>query len=212
MRTKALLAVTFLLAAVVAARWLAPSRGSAAASASTDPRLSQVDRLAADGDWSALAGRAASVDEAVAIAAVRALGRGGRGSVAYAERALSDARPSVRCAAAVALAQAGTRQQADAVAGVLDRDTDPTVRGAAATALGRLRAFDHMEHLFAAMDDPDATVRARAARAVERITGIRFRFDPLGPRAQRLKAIEAHRRDWQQLKDHASQYWSAVSE
>jgi HEAT repeat protein len=80
--------------------------------------------------------------------------------------ALADEFAAVRCQAAAALAEAGTRAAglADALAPLLN-DADETVRCQAAESLGRIGGS--LELLTPALDDPSAPVRAAAARGLK---------------------------------------------
>lgn len=77
-------------------------------------------------------------------------------------RALSDAEPSVRCAAAFALGQRADPASVDALA-ARAQDGDARVRARGIEALSRIDAPKARAAVLAALQDADATVRAEAA-------------------------------------------------
>ncbi len=107
-------------------------------------------------------------DMYVRVQVTSALIRIGAPAVGGLTRALGDARPAVRRAAAKALGKIG-HADADALQ-ALDAalsDEDAAQRRFAAQALGRLGATESLEALGAALRDPDAKVRDAAATALQ---------------------------------------------
>ena len=73
---------------------------------------------------------------------------------------------------------------------VVERDPDPNVRGAAAAAFGQVGTLDDVEFLSKALaGDESVVVQSRAVAAVERLVGVRFRFDPTAPAEVRREVI-----------------------
>ncbi|MFO0608575.1 MAG: HEAT repeat domain-containing protein [Polyangiales bacterium] len=90
-------------------------------------------------------------------------------------RDLRSPRAEVRASAAHDLGLVGDedpRRAADAVAPLADDDSSD-VRGAALTALGVLRARQHVERIAARLEDGDSTVRQLAAMALAEVGGER---------------------------------------
>jgi HEAT repeat protein len=102
---------------------------------------------------------------------------------------------------------AGTRLQAvDALGETKDpavvphllpilKDPDIFVRMSVARVLGDLGSLDAVPALIDALEDPEAAVREASIVALKQMTGRDFRFDPLGPEAERAKRVKAWR-DW----------------
>jgi len=77
----------------------------------------------------------------------------------------------------------------------LKEDADPRVRAAAALSISRQRSLVDAPLLMeTAETEPDPVVQTRAVRAVERLVGMRFRYDPTAPKAQRDAALRRMRR------------------
>jgi HEAT repeat protein len=90
-------------------------------------------------------------------------------------RDLQSRRAEVRASAAYDLGLVGDedpRRAANALAPLVDDDA-PEVRGAALTALGVLRARQHVERIAARIDDEDSTVRQLAVMALAEAGGER---------------------------------------
>ncbi len=108
-------------------------------------------------------------DATVRVRAAQALGViGGPAAASTLERALGDEAPQVRIQVVYALRRLQGVQSIPALADVLVRDSDVTVRRAAAGALGTLRDASAASALKAAMADPDPAVRQQATRALRR--------------------------------------------
>jgi len=78
---------------------------------------------------------------------------------------------------------------------ILKGDPDPRVRGAAAVSISRQRSLVDVPLLMeTAETETDAVVQARAVRAVERLVGLTFGYDPSAPKAEREAALRRMRR------------------
>ena len=112
-------------------------------------------------------------NEAEAVRAVRALHQiGGEKVEAPLKKAADDERPPVREQAVMSLAKVTRRKHVDKLVAVMRRDEDPTVRAAAATALGQVWACDEVPDLIDAMNDRNPIVQRRALWSVKRICGV----------------------------------------
>jgi hypothetical protein len=111
-----------------------------------------------------------SAPEAVVRArAAWALGNiGGAAAAAPLENALRDPAPDVRVQAAYALGRIQDARAIPALAGILLRDSDVTVRRAAVRTLGLLSDSAATSALRAAAEDPDPMVRREVGRALQR--------------------------------------------
>ncbi len=145
-------------------------------------------------DIAALAADLASPDTEVARGAAQALPRSGAEALPHIRRALHDPRPEVREAAAIACGKLGSRSDAPLLAAVLAKDSSRRVRAAAASALGDVRAYDQMEALMMALEDPDVAVRARANAAIIRITGVDVGFGAWDPLMKRRHVVDENLR------------------
>jgi len=168
---------------------------------SSDPvsRLEAVQQLAARGDAAVerLAQGAGHEDPMTARAAVRALGgiRSRSATDALARTARSEPRPAMRLEATIELGYRRDAEAAAALRRVLTQDAAPEVRGAAATALGRVGLPGDMAVLLdEAERATDARFQNRAVGAVGRILGVQFFFDSAAPLPQRLERLAAIRR------------------
>ncbi|HYE17686.1 MAG TPA: HEAT repeat domain-containing protein [Tepidisphaeraceae bacterium] len=182
--------------ALVALLFWARNRGEAPVEA--DAEMADVAALADQRDAEGLVKIARSADRrpAVSARALEALATvDRRAAMQPAMSFLSDARPELRTTAAAVLATVPEPAPAIPVLRTtLQKDREPRVRRASANALGQLRAWEGLDALAAALDDKDALVREAAHTAVYRIMGIKFAFDPYGPRDQRLRAMADVRR------------------
>ncbi len=134
-------------------------------------RLLAVCGLAASGDPRSvehLIGALRDEHVEVRTRAAFALGRLGEAQAApYLIEAARSDDPELHCAAITALGELG-----EVAVGVLAeelRTGGPADRVRAAIALGETRTIAALEHLTAALEDEDPTVRARAREAVEKI-------------------------------------------
>ena len=206
-RVSIFLAAALVLAVAMAA-WL--TLGADPRPYGDDPDLAEIERLRRAGNIDALARKAAHRSAGVASKAVEALGRLGADAVEPIKAALADPRPAVRREAAVALARTGQYAEAAPVAALARQDASADVRAAAVSSLDRLTAFEEMESLLAALDDPDISVRRRAGAAVVRITGVDVRYRPTDSPAKRAAAILEMRAVWSEQQARIQRFWTAV--
>jgi len=168
---------------------------------STDPAR-QVraihEAAAADNDQAAeqVAKAVQDNNPATAREAVAALGRMSTPAAfeALKRAATSESRTDVRQAAAAALAGRKDPRAAEVLRQVLRSDSSPEVRGEAAAGLARVGTLDDVDLLVSstvAETDPAATRREIAA--IERLLGIKFRYDPAAPPEEQRRVLEAVR-------------------
>ena len=182
-----------LAAGLAAAAMLAGCSGDESAAA-------RIERMAREGDADGLAREAQNPDADVSRMAVRALGGLGAKAVPQVEKALKDPRSEIREAAAIALPRVEKAKAARVLASVAKQDESASVRAAAATALGQIRAVDEVDTLLAALEDPDRTVRFRASAAMERIVSRRYEFYVDGTPEERHEAVEKFRAAWPAMR------------
>ena len=168
-------------AIVLLAGWVLWMWRSDASLAGMDDDEARMERLHRAGDVKALGELAHDGNERTAFLAVRALGRCGEDAADELRRLLTDERPKIRAVAAVALARAAPPSKGAILANQLRTDTSTSVRVAAATALGRMKASEQIEAVLDAAEDPEQPVRAAADAAIHKITGVDFRI-PLDAR------------------------------
>lgn len=140
------------------------------------PKLRAVAKLEQKKDTRALVARLNDPDAEVAARAAQALGAIGDKSVhqAYAP-ALNDSRPQVREAAIRSYAYIADSTQVAPLVTAAQTDREPTVRAAAAEAIGRLRSMDGANALLRGLSDPDEGVRQASIAAVQNICqGVKF--------------------------------------
>ncbi len=182
-----------------------------------DPILAKVLRLEQEGDVEALAQAAGDDNTHLAAEATKALGRMEVETIPHVKESLKDRRQRVREAAAGAIGNMGrpaVRKYPGVVADlarVAMNDDSVNVRASAVTALGKMRAHEHMEALLSAMDDPDAAVRGRAAKAVSRIIGREYGFRASAPRDRRRQVIKKIRGIWPEIEPYIREYYSEES-
>lgn len=181
-----------LAAAVMAALLAGCSKGG-------DSEIAKVRQNQSAGKIEAVARQAESPDTTVARVAVEALGHMGHEAVVPIQKALQDKRPEVRETAVVALAEADPLAQQAALAEAARTDEAAGVRASACVALGQVYAFDQMETLFTALEDPDRSVRARASAAITRMITRRYEVYIDGPADKRHDAVQKLRAIWPQL-------------
>jgi len=174
-----------------------------------ETEVEQIQRLAERGDVDALAEKADSPDPEVSRLAVRALVRAGKKAQPAIRRAMHSKRPEVREEAALIYPRVAARRDEaqEPLTELLRTDPNAKVRASAVTALGHMTAYEQMEALFDALDDPDGMVRQRAAKAVARIMGRKYELFINGPPEKRRQAIEGLRGDWRNEKDAISRYY-----
>ena len=194
-----LIGIALLAAAAVVWRYAKVGGGKAEVK-EADPTAVRIDEHQRKRDTAALVKEASGDDVEAARLAIYALAGSGPESVPHIERAMQDQRPGVREAAAAALGRVAGRERSGLLAEVVRDDTAANVRATAASALGRMRAYNEMETLMDALEDDDKTVQRRAMAAINRITGVHFKFSVDDPEEKRKKAIAALRELWPTLK------------
>jgi HEAT repeat protein len=205
-RLRPALLVIAAIALTAAATWRVVTWWYAGAA---DPVVERVERMRAAGDAGGLGRTVAEADAEEARLALAALGRMGSDAAAEIRSALADERPAVREMAALALGRAAARREAGRLADVAAEDESGTVRAAAVTALGDVKAYDQMETLIAALADPDEMVRRRAAAAIAQVTGITFPFNARKPDDPRhVQAVANLRRIWPKMRGDLSRHWT----
>ena len=182
----------------------APSRETAA-----DAEEAEVLRFERAGDVDALAAAVAGPSIRGARLALAALGRlGGEGAFEHIVTAMMDARAEVRSAAVRNYALGPGRARAAALARLVRQDTNASVRATAAVAIGKVRAYNEMDALLAAMtDDADLSVRRGAAESVWAIFGRRSQYDAEAPLASRRTAVSHVRDVWARDKEHIGEFY-----
>jgi len=163
------------------------------ASGDQEERLAAISELQRDGSPDAadtLAKYITDSDAKVAARALYALGRLEDPRHAPAiKKTLQDNRPELREAAVYALARSNGRKEPGPVIDVLEKDDSPSVRAAAATALGQAHAWDSMPKLVEALRDPSIQVRRNAINAIIRMIGIDPLYNASDPPDKREAAI-----------------------
>jgi HEAT repeat protein len=169
-----------------------------------DPAAERIDQLRREGNTNALSQETGNPDAKIGRLAVRALARLGKDAQPQMDKALKSPSPEVREEAALAYPRVVKATSAPALADVAKTDRDPSVRAAAATALGHMRAVDEVEALLAAVEDPDQLVSQRASEAIARIMGRRYDFEgnPEERRAVIAEVRERWRREAAVLRDY----------
>lgn len=174
-----------------------------------NPALAEVVSHERGKESQKLAQLARHADARVAAEAVVASARlEGSRAMPVIEYAVKDARPEVRAAGANAFALLRDVASVQQMNVLLAKDPAPEVRQAAAKALGQVDRWDGVKQLVAALDDGDPAVRAAALRSIEKIMGMRFEFNPMGPRHQRqatMARIRALMPDVQKVFEQAKQ-------
>ena len=204
-RLKILTVVALLLAGGAAWRWLLCGDQTIS---HLDPETARIERLRRKGDVVALAREMSNGDVKAAGLAADAMGRLGAAAVPHLREAMRNPRPEVRGRAALALARASGRDEAALLAETATQDKSASVRAMAATALGDAYAYTELDTLMQALEDPDESVRRRAAQAIVRVTGVDFIFRAEAPPEQRRKIIEIIRRHLSDMKWRAKMYYT----
>ncbi len=178
--------------------WLDHGAGAARLAQSEDPaaRLQAVRQLR--GKSSALALRTLrrlceDPDVRVAVQAVRALGAGGGRAGGKALKALlaNGKRGRVRGEAAAALGlYESTPVELLGERLRITSEPDPDARIGAAKGLARLGKSAGLKELLHVLEnDDDPRVRAVAVVAIQKIIGVRFRYDPTAPHDDRAEQV-----------------------
>ena len=175
--------------AIVAAWWFVTDHGHG----DMGPDEARILELERKGDTEGLGAEVAGSELRVVRMALAALGRMATDpAVEQIEKAMSDGRPAVRSAAAFTYATARREAKAPLLTDrLLDEDEDPAVRATAASAIGRMIAYEEMESLLTAMvHDPELSVRSRAAEAVWTILGRKDgRYRAGAPKKERYAVV-----------------------
>jgi len=138
-------------------------------------------------------------DLATAGDAVWALGRmtNPRATEVLRQVALRDARPKIRCEAAVAVGQRRSEASVKVLRQMVQTDQSPDVRAEAAASLGNVGSVADIDVLVGAVESAsapqDLPVESRAMGAIERLVGVTFYYDPKALPAERRKAIDRMR-------------------
>lgn len=169
----------------------------------------RIEKLANNGEQTALEAEASVKDVKVACRAVRAMGRVGRKALGGVRAAMKDKRPEVRQAAVIAVSQAGGKKETPSVAAIVAADESPAVRAAAALSLGRMRAYTEMDTLLNALADDDEDVRRRANAAIEKIIGAGVSFRASASEEKRMRDIASLRAIWNKMKAKTEFFYQA---
>lgn len=116
------------------------------------------------------------------------------------QRALTAATPDERQAAAAQLCD-WQEQAKPQMREVLAASDLPEIRVMIVQTLGSLYDFDSMDLLLGGLSDQSPEVRQQSILQIRRMLGYTPPFDPLGPEAERQKAIEVIRKDWETMKE-----------
>jgi hypothetical protein len=211
LRLRVLIGVAVVLAVLAAVR-LIFFGGDGADARQRGPDFARIQRHRREKNVAALSKEVARPDEKVARWAVEAMGQIGPEAMPQITQAMDDRRERVREKAATAFSQVARHDQAAPLARLARDDESPNVRAAAVSGLSRLFAFEEMETLLAAMDDPDLAVRRRASKAATRIACVAVGYKAEDPPAKRRAAIQRMRAHWQKEKESARQYWNMILE
>jgi len=135
-------------------------------------------------------------DEMVSAEAVRALGRmqATRASEVLRKVVGEDKRGVVRQEAVIQLGRRNDAQALPVLRQTVKTDPDPRVRGAAATSVARMGSLPDVGLLMdVAETDDDVLVQTRAVGAIERLVGLKFRYDSKASPEERRKVLERMR-------------------
>lgn len=210
LRLRILIGVAAVLTVAAAVKLIFFTGGDDLGDRQRDPDFARIETHRRAKDIAALAKEVSRSNEKVARLAVGAMGRMGPEALPEITRAMEDRRPRVREKAATAFAQAARYDQAAPLAKLAREDDSSNVRAAAVSGLSRICAFDEMETILAAMDDPDIAVRRRASKAATRIACVMVGYKAEDPPAQRKAAIQRMHAHWEKEKETARQYWTMI--
>ncbi len=198
MRIRILIAIAAVLVVALGVRYAVfPGQSQEPA---TDQARVKAEQLVRDKDVEGLVKEAKSPDEHAAQLAVEALGNLGEAATAAVEQALSDRRPAVREKAATAFAKVASHDQAVKLVAMVKKDESPNVRAAAVASLDRMFAFQEMDAIIDAMEDPDPAVRRRASKAAIKFSGVTVQYNPDGSPEERSQGTMRMRQYWDQNK------------
>jgi hypothetical protein len=126
--------------------------------------------------------------------------RGGRPSPERLQQlALTAATPQEQQAAAAQLCDWGEAAKPQ-MRSVLESSKEPAIKAMMIQRLGAMFDYDSMDLLLAGLSDESVMVRERSMLVVRNMLGRSVPFDPNAPEAQRAKAVEWMRKEWDQLK------------
>lgn len=198
MRIRILIGVAAALALALGAKYIFFSGPSP--DEKVEPARAKTEALVRAKDVEGLVKEVQSPDEHAAKLAVSALGELGEAARPVIQQALSDRRPAVREKAATSFAKVAPREQADKLANVVKNDESSNVRAAAVAGLDRMFAFQEMDAIINAMEDPDPAVRRRASKAATKFTGVTVQYNPDASLEECRKGAQRMREYWQQNK------------
>jgi crotonobetainyl-CoA:carnitine CoA-transferase CaiB-like acyl-CoA transferase len=166
----------------------------------TDQARVKAEQLVRAKDVEGLCKQVQSPDEHAAKLAVSALGDLGEAARSAVEQALVDRRPAVREKAATSFAKVATREQAVKLANIVKKDESPDVRAAAVAGLDRMFAFQEMDAIIDAMEDPDPAVRQRASKAAIKFSGVTVQYYPDASLEECRQGAQRMRQYWEKNK------------
>lgn len=207
MRIKILIGIAALLLLAAGASLLFPGSDP---DDNQDEVVRKVHELAAAENVDGLAEQARSKNQRAAEMAVLAMGKVGKAARTHIERAMTDERPGVREKAATAFSQVAVRQEADKLAQIAKTDKSANVRAAAISGLRKMQAFQEMEAVLRAMEDPDPIVRRRASLAATKFAGVTVQYDPEGSPEQIRQGALRMRQYWEREKPGLIRYWNEL--
>ena len=115
--------------------------------------------------------------------------------------ALADPRAEIREGAVVAIGSRGLKGDPSTLRDVLVKDTDKSVKLAAASVLGDMRDWDAMESFASALTFPDEDFQVIAAHQMLRIAGVQHQgFRPGASEQDRRAGINFLRTNWRYFK------------
>jgi len=172
----------------------------------TDQARVKAEQLVRAKDVEGLVKQVQSPDEHTASLAVSALGDLGEAARSAVEGALSDRRPAVRGKAATAFAKVATHEQGVKLADMVKKDESPDVRAAAVAGLDRMFAFQEMDAIIDAMEDPDPAVRRRASKAATKFSGVTVQYNPDASMEECRQGAQRMREHWAKDKVNAMKF------
>lgn len=198
MRIRVLIAVAAALVVALGAKYIffsSPPRDEKA-----DQARAKAEQLVRAKDVEGLCKEVQGSDEHAASLAVSALGDLGEAARSAVEGALGDRRPAVREKAATSFAKVATHEQAGKLANIVKKDESPDVRAAAVAGLDRMFAFQEMDAIIDAMEDPDPAVRRRASKAAIKFSGVTVQYYPDASLEECRQGAQRMRQYWEKNK------------
>jgi HEAT repeat protein len=205
-RIRVLIGVAAALALALGAKYLFFSVPSP--DEKTDHARAKAEALVRAKDVEGLVKEVQGSDEHAASLAVSALGYLGEAARLAVERALADRRPGVREKAATSFAKVATREQAGKLVALVKKDESANVRAAAVASLDRMMAFQEMDAIIDAMEDPDPAVRRRASKAATRFSGVAVQYNPDASLEECRQGAQRMRAYWEQEGVRATKFWN----